>query len=579
MVFKWINTLKVRTGLGQRNNYSNTIRYRTQWTQDYKLVPWGTEALFGEYLEMVLQYGFVTIFVAAFPLAPLFALLNNVLEMRLDARKILTLHRRPVAQRVRDIGIWYSILDGLGKLAVVTNGFIIAFTSDFIPRLVYTIRHSPDGTLAGYLNHSLAAFNTSDFPEQSRPVIHLSQDVQICYYQDFRNPPGHSVPYKKLFSLGAVALGGTAVFASVCTIKGNEKFYSNILMPLVHKCLDPEQAHNAAVWTSKNRLFRPETVEYTSLRTKLLGLEFPNCVGMAAGFDKHAEAFEGLFDVGFGFVEVGSVTPEPQSGNPRPRVFRLLEDHAIINRYGFNSEGHDVVHNRVKLRRGRELQGILGVNLGKNKTSEDARVDYVKGVEKFGDVADYLVINVSSPNTPGLRLLQNAKELKSLILSVMQARNSSTSSKPPVLLKIAPDLPEEDKRDIAQIACSKECRVDGLIVTNTTISRPLTLQSSCKSEVGGLSGEPLKDLSTHTIRDMYRLTNGEIPIIGVGGVSSGADAYEKVRAGASLVQLYTAFAFYGPPVVEKIKKELAELLRRDGFSSVAEAVGVDVRNI
>lgn len=223
-------------------------------------------------------------------------------------------------------------------------------------------------------------------------------------------------------------------------------------------------------------------------------------------------------------------------------------------------------------------EGVVGVNLGKNKTSASPVDDYVKGVEKFGPLADYLVINVSSPNTPGLRSMQGKQQLEELVEKVSQVRkNIHSERKPPLLVKIAPDLTEQDKKDITDVVLKVPGRVDGLVVTNTTISRPASLKSKYKEETGGLSGEPLKQMSTQCVKDMYTLTKGKIPIIGVGGVASGQDAYDKIRAGASLVQLYSALVYQGPPVVKRIKRELGELLVRDGFSSVSEAVGADVK--
>nr|CAG4643312.1 EOG090X08P9 [Ilyocryptus agilis] len=293
-------------------------------------------------------------------------------------------------------------------------------------------------------------------------------------------------------------------------------------------------------------------------------MNFPNPLGIAAGFDKHGEGMQGLHRIGFGFVEVGSVTPAPQEGNDKPRVFRLLEDNAIINRYGFNSEGHEAVLSRVKAECVRQDRPIIGVNLGKNKLSESAADDYVSGVAKFGSVADYLVINVSSPNTPGLRGLQRKAELEELIGRTIEARNVqsvTTTRRTPLLLKVAPDLSEEEKKVIANVILQDKFRVDGIIVCNTTVSRPSDLKSCHKSETGGLSGQPLRDMSTQCIKDFYRLTRGTIPIVGVGGIASGQDAFDKIRAGASLVQLYTSFAFQGPPIVPKIKAELDALLK------------------
>nr|SVE71767.1 EOG090X08P9 [Daphnia similis] len=238
-------------------------------------------------------------------------------------------------------------------------------------------------------------------------------------------------------------------------------------------------------------------------------------------------------------------------------------------------EGHEAVFHRVRQEKEKQERAIIGVNLGKNKESamEDVR-DYVSGVEKFGAIADYLVINISSPNTPRLRGLHKKAELENLISHVLEARNKlGTANLPPLLVKIAPDLSEDEKKDVASVILKEKCRVDGIIVCNTTTSRPFDLKSQCKDEIGGLSGQPLKDLSTRCIRDFYRLTNGQIPIIGVGGISSGQDAYEKILAGASLVQLYTSFALQGPPVVRRIKRELDEILRSNGYQNVAEAIG------
>ncbi|KAF0043116.1 hypothetical protein F2P81_004453 [Scophthalmus maximus] len=318
-----------------------------------------------------------------------------------------------------------------------------------------------------------------------------------------------------------------------------------------------------------------------SLEVNVLGLKFKNPIGIAAGFDKHGEAVDGLYKMGFGFVEVGTITPKPQEGNPKPRVFRLTTDHAVINRYGFNSCGLADAQQRLKAREETQQEqrkaGLpLGINLGKNKLSKDAGADYLEGVRTLGPLADYLVVNVSSPNTPGLRDLQGKAELHRLLNTVLKERDALQGEhKPPVLVKIAPDLTAQDKQDIADVVV--ELGVDGLMVSNTTVSRPETLQDPQKTEVGGLSGQPLKDLSTSTVREMYSLTKGKILIVGIGGVASGQDAMDKIRAGASLVQLYTALTYQGPPVVKKIKRELEQLLKDGGFSSVSEAVGADHR--
>jgi dihydroorotate dehydrogenase len=309
------------------------------------------------------------------------------------------------------------------------------------------------------------------------------------------------------------------------------------------------------------------------LESRLWGLRFPNPIGMAAGFDKNAEAYGALLRLGFGFAEIGSVTPRPQPGNPRPRLFRLAEDRAVINRMGFNNDGMAAVARRLA-RRG-PLPGPLGVNLGKNKDSTDAAADYVLGVQTLGRFADYLVINVSSPNTPGLRALQGREPLTALVEAVKQARAAACPGMPPLLVKIAPDLQPEDKQDIAAVALASQ--VDGLIVSNTTLARPASLRSPERGESGGLSGAPLFSPSTELLAEMYRLTRGSLPLIGVGGIASGADAYAKIRAGASLVQLYSALVYEGPGLVGRIKRDLAQALRRDGFSNLSQAVGSGLR--
>ncbi|XP_021816681.1 dihydroorotate dehydrogenase (quinone), mitochondrial-like isoform X2 [Prunus avium] len=366
--------------------------------------------------------------------------------------------------------------------------------------------------------------------------------------------------------------------------------------------LDPEVAHRLGVsaaargWVPREK--RPDP---SNLGLEVWGRKFSNPVGLAAGFDKNAEAVDGLLGLGFGFVEIGSVTPVPQEGNPKPRIFRLREEGAIINRCGFNSEGIVAVAKRLGAQHGkRKLDettspssssgeevkpggkagpGIVGVNLGKNKTSEDASADYVQGVHTLSQYADYLVINVSSPNTPGLRMLQGRKQLKDLVKRVQAARDEmqwGEEGPPPLLVKIAPDLSKEDLEDIAAVALA--LRLDGLIISNTTVSRPDPVTTNpAASEAGGLSGKPLFNISTSLLKEMYILTRGKIPLIGCGGISSGEDAYKKIRAGASLVQLYTAFAYGGPALIPHIKAELSECLERDGFKSVSEAVGADCR--
>lgn len=364
------------------------------------------------------------------------------------------------------------------------------------------------------------------------------------------------------------------------------------------RLMDPETAHNVGIALLHAgigpREARPDPAQLTVERW---GLRFPNPIGLAAGFDKDAKAFPALIAMGFGFVEIGSVTPLPQPGNPKPRVFRLKEHGAVINRYGFNSEGHDSAKVRLEGYRktGTPLQADvrvapdheaaatimapLGVNLGKNKiTPEDkAADDYVAGVANLGHTADYIVVNVSSPNTPGLRNLQSKQHLKGLMSRVVKARDAIEGGhRPPVLLKIAPDLTKTDLSNIA--AAASAAKVDGIIVSNTTIARPEAIAGHAHGgEAGGLSGAPLMDASTNVLAEMYKLTNGRIPLIGCGGVSDGRDAYRKIRAGASLVQMYTAFAYQGPAMLPRMKAEMLQCLAEDGFESIEAAVGADHR--
>jgi dihydroorotate dehydrogenase len=339
--------------------------------------------------------------------------------------------------------------------------------------------------------------------------------------------------------------------------------------------VDPETAHRLAVKAvaAGLPLGRAEPEDPT-LTCNVLGLEMPNPVGLAAGFDKNGEAPDALLRFGFGHVEIGTVTPRPQPGNPRPRLFRLSEDGAVINRYGFNSEGLDPLLRRLAARKGRG--GVLGINVGKNKDTIHEVTDFVTGIRAVTPFADYLVINVSSPNTPGLRNLQARESMERLIRAAFDARAAAAGGAlPPLLVKLAPDLDEGGLADAAEVALATG--IDGLIMGNTTISRPPSLKSPHRDETGGLSGKPLFELSTRRLAELYRLTGGRIPLVGVGGVSSGADAYAKIRAGASLVQLYSALVYEGPGLPRRINRELATLLRRDGFGSVGEAVGADHR--
>ncbi|MGE5504237.1 MAG: quinone-dependent dihydroorotate dehydrogenase [Actinomycetota bacterium] len=350
--------------------------------------------------------------------------------------------------------------------------------------------------------------------------------------------------------------------------------YFRLAGPLV-RLLDPETAHGLTVRLLKTGLVPGQArVDHPALAVRLWGLDFPNPVGLAAGFDKNAEVPDAMLGLGFGFVEIGSVTPRPQPGNPKPRMFRLTEDRAVINRMGFNNEGLDAVAARLAAR---PRAGIVGANLGKNKDTEDAAADYEKGAARLAPLADYIVINVSSPNTPGLRALQGRDQLEGLVGRTRAALDGAVASgrRPPLLLKIAPDLAWEDLADIAAVAMAGA--LDGLIVSNTTIARPESLRSGHKSETGGLSGAPLFDASTAVLRRMYELTEARLPIVGVGGVASASEAYAKIRAGASLVQLYSALVYEGPGLVARINRGLVELMARDGFTSVAQAVGADHR--
>jgi dihydroorotate dehydrogenase len=344
-------------------------------------------------------------------------------------------------------------------------------------------------------------------------------------------------------------------------------------------CIDPERAHGMAITALKLGLGGADRAPNDPiLATTVCGLKFPNPIGMAAGFDKEAAVPDALLALGFGFSEAGTVTPLPQPGNSKPRMFRLVEDEAVINALGFNSGGLGPYVANLKARRARNASGIVGANVGKNKVSTDAIADYVTGIEAVTSLADYLVVNISSPNTPGLRALQARKEIQALIEAALAARGRSVvrgAGVPPLFVKIAPDLDDAALADIAEVA--RSTRVDGLIMGNTTIARPASLRSRDKGATGGLSGRPLMAPSTERLGALYKLLEGTLPLIGVGGVASGADAYAKIRAGASLVQLYSALVYHGPGLVGRIKRDLAQSLRADGFKSVAEAVGADHR--
>lgn len=343
-----------------------------------------------------------------------------------------------------------------------------------------------------------------------------------------------------------------------------------LLRPFIF-LLDPEAAHNFTVKSLKAGLsptfFRGS--DDPVLKTSVFGLAFNNPVGLAAGFDKNAEVMDAMLAQGFGFVEAGTVTPLSQDGNARPRLFRLKEDHAVINRFGFNNAGLEPFARNLEKQKSRP--GIVGANVGANKDAADRTADYVTGIKRLNGLASYFTVNISSPNTPGLRALQSRDALEDLLTKVIKARNEGPAT--PVLLKIAPDLSDEDIKDIAIVAL--EVGIDGLIVSNTTIERPNSLKSAHKGEAGGLSGAPLMDSSTKVLSDIYKLTEGKIPLIGVGGIASGADAYAKIRAGASLVQFYSMLVYGGTGLVTEIKRDLADRIKSDGFLSVDQAVGAD----
>jgi len=358
---------------------------------------------------------------------------------------------------------------------------------------------------------------------------------------------------------------------AISAFRRRPDIFSSIALPLL-RLLPAETAHGVTLSLLKAGLApgqRP--IRNAMLASRHWGLDFPNPVGLAAGFDKNGEVSDAMLGQGFGFVEIGSVTPRPQPGNPKPRLFRLSDDKAVINRMGFNNLGLDAAAGNL---RRRVARGIVGANLGKNKDTEDAAADYVLGVAALGPLADYLVINVSSPNTPGLRALQGRAPLEALIGRVREAGAKLPAPKP-LLLKIAPDLTPDDRRDIAEVAL--ETKLDGLIISNTTIERPASLKAAQAGQTGGLSGAPLFAPSTALLSEMYQLTKGRLLLVGVGGIGSGKQAYAKIRAGASLLQLYSALVYQGPALVNEINLDLIRLLQKDGFAHIGDAVGADHR--
>ena len=348
-------------------------------------------------------------------------------------------------------------------------------------------------------------------------------------------------------------------------------------LPLL-RWLDAEDAHRLAVQGLKFLPAMRPHADDPKLAVRAFGLNFPNPVGMAAGFDKNAEVPDALLRLGFGFVEVGTVTPRPQSGNPRPRLFRLERDEAVINRMGFNNDGSDLVLRRLASRA--QLAGIIGVNIGANKDSPDRVADYVRLIEAFAPVASYFTVNVSSPNTPGLRTMQQAHILDDLLAKVIDARERmrEKAGDSPVLLKIAPDLSLAELDEVVHVARSR--RVDGMIVANTTVARPQSLREEMRArEQGGLSGRPLFRLSTRMVAETYVRVEGAFPLIGVGGIDSGGAALTKIRAGASLIQLYSSLIYKGLGLVEDIKRDLASTLLRTGREQLSEIVGSDAATI
>ena len=346
-----------------------------------------------------------------------------------------------------------------------------------------------------------------------------------------------------------------------------EKLYKKIF-PILN-FIPPELAHNLAIRFFTNFKNKTKPDDFI-LNIKVCNLKFTNPIGLAAGFDKNGEAYDGLMRLGFGFVEIGTVTINPQFGNKKPRIFRLLEDKAIINRLGFNNIGAEKVLQNIEKYDSANGPGLLGVNLGKNLDSKELIEDYLKLLKIFNRKASYITLNVSSPNTPGLRELEQKDNLDKLVkkISLFKRKNSVNI---PVFLKIDPDISKNQLSDISDIVLSS--RIDGVIISNTSIQRSNELISKHASEKGGISGLPIKETSNKLLKDFYILTNGKIPLIGVGGISNGKDAYERILNGASLIQLYTSLIYKGPSIVNKIKEELVYLLKRDNYKSLDQAVG------
>ena len=343
----------------------------------------------------------------------------------------------------------------------------------------------------------------------------------------------------------------------------------SVLRPFLFK-LDPETTHDLAIKSLKfnylpKKMFEVEDEQI--LNIELLGKNFPNPIGLAAGFDKSGEVYNSLLKFGFGFIEIGTVTPLKQFGNPKPRIFRLEDDSALINRLGFNNDGIEIIKNRIK---SEKKKGVVGINIGPNKNTKDQKNDFCIGLKNFFDIADYITVNISSPNTEGLRDFHDRGKLEDLLLALNKIK-SENKINIPLLLKISPDIKDNQISEIADTAIKND--ISGIILTNTTNSNKDKLISDFKKEEGGLSGEPLQQISTNMIKKFYKQLNGKIPIIGVGGVNSGKSAYEKIIAGASLLQLYTGLVYKGPSIVKNIKKELIQILKVEGLNNIKDAIG------
>ncbi len=338
------------------------------------------------------------------------------------------------------------------------------------------------------------------------------------------------------------------------------------------RLLPPELAHSITINALKFFYFKNKNIDDPILSQHLLGMDFKNPIGLAAGFDKNAEVINQMLSFGFGFVEVGTITNKPQKGNPKPRVFRIIEENSVINHLGFNNKGYKNAKNNLnKIRNSYFDDNIIGINIGKNKDTINSIDDYLFLLEKFGNLSSYITINISSPNTTGLRDLQERNNIEKLIKLINKKRSEIESiNMKPILVKISPDLNEDQLRDIALISLANN--IDGLILTNTTTDRPKNI-TNYKYKKGGLSGQLLFKKSNKILKKMYVLTNGQIPLVGVGGISNGSQCYEKIKSGASLVQIYTALIYSGPNLIHQLKNELIDLIKTDGYKNISEVVG------